>query len=96
MIEDFVELVEAYEIIGRYAQFFGMVTGRTYSLEDEWDAAGRLYEVIRDNSIYAGRTDDEAEDTFGAIVNAINISAADKVLLLSGLSPEHSSDNTLW
>ena len=40
MIEDFVELVEAYEIIEGYAQFFGMVTGRTYSLEEEWDAAG--------------------------------------------------------
>ena len=96
MIEDFVELVEAYEIIERYAQFFGMVTGRTYSLEEEWDAAGRLYEVIRDNSIYAGRTDGEAEDTFGAIVNAINIPAADKVLLLTGISPKLDDDNTLW
>lgn len=91
-INSFVELVRAYEVTEKYARLLNKITGYGCSFDEDWDVGGKLYEVIRDNSIYAGREDDKAEDTFGAIVNATNISPEIKVFLLLGLNERDWDD----
>ena len=92
----FIQVVKAYEVSEKYAKLISMLIGHGCGFSEEWDVGGKLYEVMRDNSIYAGKEDDKSEDTFGAIVNAFNISPEEKVYLLMGMDPCSGDDFRDW
>ena len=79
---DMVRLIEAFESVNKINNMIIYITNGYPINKEEYNGLYNIYDVIYDNSKYAGREDDEARDEFRAIMNGINISAREKYELL--------------
>ena len=76
-----IALIKAAEGFNRLNDRITAITGGYGIACEEYDGLYEIYEVIRRNSRYSGASDHD-EDTFRAIVNAINKTPEEKYELL--------------
>ncbi len=79
--EDMIALIEAYESIQNLITAVTDLTGG-YTIDNErYNGIYNVLEVIRNNSRFPG-DDDTSEEQLQAILNAINVTAAEKYELI--------------
>ena len=80
--EDMIILIKAFESVSKLNDIIKSITGG-YGIDAEGlDSIFDIFEVIRNNSRYAGLDEDEDYETFRAILYAINISTEEKYALI--------------
>lgn len=80
--QDMIQLIETVTSINKLNDDIIRITGGYPIANDEYKGIYNVYDVIFNNSRYAGRIDDKAEDEFRAIINAINKTPEEKYELL--------------
>ena len=81
--QDMVRLIEAATAINKLNEDIIRLTGGYPIANKEYKAIYNIYDVIYDNSKYAGRDDDRAAEEFQAIMYGIGMTAEDRYELLS-------------
>lgn len=80
--KNMLRLIEAYISISNLNNTIIKLTNGYGISGEDFDGVYKIYDVIYDNSKYAGREDDQALDEFRAIMNGIGLSAEERYNLL--------------